>query len=147
MLCAVVRGHLICILLARRRLHRALQLLVDALTCCAKTGAVVATWALGAVKAVYGRFVNCAKNDAWPDLFRELKTDIYDTASFVDAPLTREAVGGRIQQDADRRSRGSFSTKVYVRASMRKRVRSTSRLRPGLRHEMIAAREHHLDHA
>src|SRR5258707_8650924 len=52
----------------------------------------------GPWKSVYNRFANWAAKDAWADVFCELRIEVDDRASIVDATIVRahqDASGGR----------------------------------------------------
>jgi transposase len=109
------------------------RLFLDAVIYRAKTGI---PWRdlperFGPWKSVYNRFANWAAKDAWADVFRELRIEVDDKASIVDATIVRA------HQDASGGRGGSSTTlldalvEVFrprsTRSSTRKRGRSTSR--------------------
>lgn len=108
---------------------------VDAVIYRAKTGI---PWRdlperFGPWKTVYNRFANWAAKDAWADLFRDLRIDVDDTASIVDASVVRahqDASGGK---GGSNRMLWDALVEVFrprsTRSSTRKGVRSTSRSR------------------
>jgi transposase len=108
---------------------------VDAVIYRAKTGI---PWRdlperFGPWKSVYNRFANWAVKDVWAALLRELRIDVDDTASIVDASVVRahqDASGGKGGSNImlwDALVEG-FQPR-FMRSSTRKGVRSTSRSR------------------
>ena len=116
-----------------RKATRGDRLFVDAVIYRARTGI---PWRdlperFGPWKSVYNRFANWAAKDAWADVFRELRIEVDDKASIIDATIVRahqDASGGKggsntmlldALEEVFRRS--------STRSSTRKRGRSTSR--------------------
>jgi len=116
-----------------RKATRGDRLFVDAVIYRARTGI---PWRdlperFGPWKSVYNRFANWAAKDAWADVFRELRIEVDDKASIIDATIVRA------HQDASGGKGGSNTMlldaleEVFRRSSTRswtrKRGRSTSR--------------------
>ena len=108
---------------------------VDAVLYRAKTGI---PWRdlperFGPWKTVYNRFSSWAANDTWTDVFRELRIDVDDTASIVDASVVRahqDASGGK---GGSNKMLWDALVEVFrprsTRSSTRRVVRSTSHSR------------------
>lgn len=83
-----------------RKSTRGDRLFVDAVIYRARTGI---PWRdlperFGPWNPVYNRFANWAAKDAWADLFHEVRIDVDDEASIIDATITRahqDASGGK----------------------------------------------------
>ena len=123
-----------------RKSTRGDRLFLDAVIYRAKTGV---PWRdlperFGPWKSVYNRFSNWAAKDAWADLFRELRIDVDETASIVDASVVRahqDASGGKggsnrmlwgaLVEAFRPRSMQSWTRKVGRSTSRSRRVNAT----------------------
>ena len=116
-----------------RKSTRGDRLFVDAVVFHAKTGI---PWRdlperFGNWKTVYNRFRNWAEKDVWAQLFRELQSDIDETASIGDGSVVRahqDASGGK---GGSNKMLWDALVEVFrpksTRSSTRKAGRSTSR--------------------